>query len=78
VIGDPGCKDPHLNKSINRLISHIQKNHKLPIVRVDESLTSVAANNELQEFDLSLDKKVAMRDQIAACIILETHLNQLS
>ena len=78
VIGDPKSNDPHLNKAINRLISHIQQTHKLPIIRVDESLTSVAANNEMQELDLSLDKKIAMRDQIAACIILETYLNQLS
>ena len=78
VIGDPKTSNSHLKKAINRLISHIQQTHKLPIVRVDETLTSVAANNELQELELSLDKKIAMRDQIAACLILETYLNQLS
>jgi len=78
VIGDPKTSNTHLNKTINRLISHIQQTHKLPIVRVDETLTSVAANSELQQRDLSFDKKIAMRDQIAACLILETYLNQLS
>ena len=77
IIGDPKTSDPHLNKAINRLISHIQQQHKLPIIRVDETLSSVAANHELNPLSLSLDKKITLRDQLAACVILESYLREL-
>ncbi|MDB4511921.1 Holliday junction resolvase RuvX [Arenicella sp.] len=76
VIGDPKSKNPHLNKLINRFKSHIQQHYKLPIVDIDESLTSVAANYELSDSTLSTEKKIALRDQIAACLILEGYFNQ--
>lgn len=78
VIGDPQTSDPVLKKVINRFKSHIQQQHKLPIIEVDERLTSSAANLEIAEHGFSIERKIELRDQIAACLILETHFNSLS
>jgi len=80
VIGDPNINNlstiaPALRKTINRFKSHIQQKHKLPIIEVDERLTSSAANLELHDRGLSEAKKISLRDQIAACLILETYFN---
>ena len=75
IIGNPNSDDLALKKAINRVKSHIQQNHKLPIHDVDERLTSVAANTEIADQNLSLEKKVELRDQVAACLILETYFN---
>lgn len=77
IIGDPSSSDPHLNKAINRIKSHIQQNHKLPIFEIDERLTSSAANEALNDQGLSEKRKTEMRDQIAACLILETYFRSL-
>jgi len=78
VVGDPKTTDPRLNKLINRFKSHIQQQHKIPIIDIDETLTSSAANQELQHSGLKTDKKTELRDQIAACLILESYFNQLA
>ena len=75
VIGDPQSSDPHLNKAINRFKSHIHRWHKLPIIDVDERLTSSAANESLNARNLSLHRKTELRDQVAASLILETYFN---
>lgn len=75
IIGDPESNDPHLAKAINRFKSHIQQHHKLPIVAVSERLTSSAANQALADRGLNQRRKTALRDQIAACLILETYFN---
>jgi putative Holliday junction resolvase len=75
VIGDPQTHDANLRKVINRFKSHIQQHHKLPIICIDERLTSAAANAELAGH--SQQFKTDHRDQIAACLILETYLNSL-
>ena len=77
VIGKANSSDPHLNKAINRVKSHIQQNHKLPIIDVDERLSTVAANAELKEQDLKQKQKKILRDQVAACLILESYFNDL-
>lgn len=73
VIGNPNSHDPALKKCINRLKSHIQQQHKIAIFEIDETLTSSAANTEMADQSLSLEQKIALRDQIAACIILESY-----
>lgn len=78
IIGDPNSDDPALRKAINRFKSHIQQQHKIPIIDVDETLTSVAANVEIADQGFSLDRKTELRDQIAACLILETYFNSLA
>lgn len=77
IVGDPQSQDPHLNKAINRFKSHIQLHHKIPIQAVNERLTSSAANQALNERGLSQARKTEMRDQVAACLILETYFNAL-
>jgi len=83
VIGDPKTTDPALKKVINRFKSHIQQNHKLPIFEMDERLSSAAANAEISEQGLSherkisLERKIELRDQVAACLILESYFNTL-
>ena len=77
VIGDQQSHDPHLRKFINRFKSHIQQQHKLPIVEVNERLTSVAANAELNAQQLSTERKIELRDQVAACLILESYFRSL-
>ena len=77
VIGDPKTEDPALNKVINRFKSHIQQKHKLPIYEMDERLSSAAANAEISEQGLSLERKTQLRDQVAACLILESYFNSL-
>lgn len=78
VVGNPNTSDPHLNKAINRFKTHINQWHKLPIIDVDETLTSVAANEHLHSRSLSQQRKTELRDQVAACLILETYFNGLS
>lgn len=77
VIGQTSGTDPHLNKAINRVKSHIQQNHKLPIFDIDERLSTVAANAELNNQDLTQKQKTILRDQVAACLILESYFNEL-
>ena len=77
VIGDPQTDDPAFNKVINRFKSHIQQNHKLKIFEIDERLSSSAANTEISEQGLSLERKIELRDQVAACLILESYFNSL-
>jgi len=43
----------------------------------NETLTSSSANTEISQQGLSLDKKVELRDQVAACLILESYFNSL-
>lgn len=76
VVGNPQTDDPHLNKVINRL-SHYLRTKQLQVHSIDERLTSEAANSRLKKHDLSLDKKIKLRDQVAACIILERYFDSL-
>lgn len=76
IIGDPSSSDPHLNKAINRFKSHIHRWHKLPIIDIDERLSSNAANQRLNHQGLSVQRKTELRDQVAASIILEGYFNR--
>ena len=76
IIGDPKTDNPHLNKVINRL-SHFIQQRKIPIVRIDETLTSASANSELAQHAIKRNKKIQLRDQVAACIIIESYFQQL-
>lgn len=75
IIGNPKSSDPHLNKAINRFKSHIQQVHKIEIIEVDETLTTSAANYEIHDLGIGATRKKKLRDQIAACLILETYFS---
>ncbi len=77
VIGNPKSSDPHLNKAINRFKSHIQKEHKIKIIDFDETLSTNAANQELHSAGLNQNQKTKLRDQVAACLILESYFETL-
>ena len=78
VIGQPHTQDAALKKAINRLKSHIQQIHKLPIVEIDETLSSESANQEMANHQaLALKDKKRLRDQVAACLILESYFRTL-
>ena len=82
IVGDPKTDNPHLSKVINRLKSHVQKRHKIPIIDIDETLTSDAANAELDDFSrsaskkLTTKKKIDLRDQLAACLLLQSYFSE--
>jgi len=44
---------------------------------MDERLSSVAANAEISDQGFSLERKIELRDQVAACLILESYFNSL-
>lgn len=75
VIGDPNTDNPHLNKTIKRFKHQIRSVYKCPVEDVSEHLTTEMANIEMRDSSLSFEKKKKLRDQIAACLILETYLN---
>lgn len=77
IVGDPKTQDPRLLKVINRFKHHIQQQHKITIIDVDETLTSDAANAHLTEQQLTQTQKINLRDQIAACLILQTWFNSI-
>ena len=77
LVGDPQTKDPHLTKAINRFKSYIQQHHKIKIIDFNERLTSNSANQELAGRNISQERKTELRDQIAACLILESYFNEL-
>ena len=77
VIGNPHSQDRNLNKAINRFKSCIQSQHKLKVIEVDETLTTNSANSEMAAQQLSSKQKTKLRDQIAACLILESYFNSL-
>lgn len=72
VVGDPKTSDPHLNKLIRRVVDYLQR-QQIAVVRVDETLTSAHANSQLNTLDIPSTKKTELRDQIAACLILESY-----
>lgn len=78
IVGDPRTNDPHLKKLINRFKSHIQKTYKRPIIDINEELSSASANSELNNENFSLEKKIELRDQVAACLILKSYFNSLN
>lgn len=77
LIGDPQSDNPHLNKVINRLKSFVRQNYKLPVVNWNEAYTTESANVELQALNQSTSDKRALRDQLAACLMLEAYFDSL-
>lgn len=78
VIGDPKTVDPHLNKVINRL-RHFLQTQNIKVMSIDESLSSEQSNQRMSLITnkLTQKKKTLLRDQIAACIILERYFDSL-
>lgn len=78
VVGNPlnmnGSRG-HAAAKAARLADKLQKKLGLPLVMVDERLTSVSADRALLEGDMSRKKRRNKRDKVAAAMILETYIS---
>jgi putative Holliday junction resolvase len=60
-----------------KLVAQLKKLSDLPVVLWDERLTSQAANMWMIEQAIKPGQRRPLRDQIAACLILEDYLTHL-
>ena len=77
VVGLPYREDGSLSqrgKDIEEFSVKIGNRFKLPIVYVDESFSTVFAENALIEADLSRKKRKKVIDKMAAVVILQSYL----
>ncbi len=58
-----------------RFADRLQEKLGLPLIMVDERLTSVSADKALLEGDMSRKKRRNKRDKLAAAMILETYIS---
>lgn len=55
----------------------LEKEIKLPVIMIDERMTSKMANNTMLKADMSRNKRKQNVDKIAATIILQSYLDSL-
>ena len=78
VVGNPlhmDGKESRQSQKVRTLAAEIQRQLNLPIVLWDERLTSVAAEEHLQEMGLNWRQRREHVDKIAAMIILQNYLD---
>ncbi len=68
--GEKGTQAQKVEKFVNYLRSQIN----IPIILIDETLSTVAAEEILREAKLTLSKRKKVKDKLAAAIILEDYL----
>ena len=79
ALGDPKMMNNDIGEraQISRdFKSILEKEVLLPVVLIDERLTSLAANKQLISQDVSRKKRKTLIDQLAAVHILQTYLDQ--
>jgi putative Holliday junction resolvase len=59
---------------IREFAEMMEKHFKLPVHLWDERLTSVEANRVLRETEMSISKRAAVVDQLAAVLILQNYM----
>ncbi len=64
-------------KMIDEFISYLEFKTKLPVVRVDERLTTWEANNIIKQQGRKIKDKKKIIDKIAASVILQSYLDEL-
>ncbi len=77
VVGDPltlAGKRALAAEKMDAFVAHLARAYDGAIVRVDERLTTAAAQKQLIGADVSRKKRKDIVDQIAAALILETYL----
>ncbi len=62
------------SEKIREFAAMVEKHFQLPIHLHDERLTSVEANRVLRESEMSISKRAAVVDQLAAVLILQNFL----
>lgn len=79
VIGYPlnmnATKGPRIEKT-DSFIKKLEKEIGLPIIKMDERLTTVAAHKTMTELNVSKDKKKKIVDTISAVYILQMYLDR--
>jgi len=79
IVGLPMKMSGAIGTSAHRatkLVAQLQKLTNLQVVLWDERLTSKAATAWMAEHGIKPGRRTAIRDQIAACLILEDYLSQ--
>jgi putative Holliday junction resolvase len=79
VVGLPKNMNGSLGKQAEMIFQWIKETRSrinLPMVTVDERLTTVEASKVLLEADLSRKKRKGVIDKLAAVLILQGYLNQ--
>ena len=79
ILGFPKNMNNSLGFAIERTNTFkelLEKNFKLPIVLIDERLSSVEAEKILIATDMSREKRKKVIDSYAAAIILDTYLKE--
>jgi len=62
-----------IDKNFSLFLDNLKKNVSIPVILVDERLSTKAV------YSLSLDKKIrADKDSLAACLLLQNYLERLS
>jgi putative holliday junction resolvase len=62
-------------EKINRFIRRLERRFSLPVIRRDEMLSTKEAEEILRETGVRREKRRAMVDRLAACIILQRYLD---
>lgn len=81
VLGYPKNMNNTVGDRVKKTIAfkkRIKKELKLPVKLWDERLSTVAAERDLLEADLSRDKRKQVIDKMAAVFILQGYLNSIS
>lgn len=59
-------------RAVRRFATELEQRHALPLHWIDERLSSHAAETQMRERELSRKERDRLRDQLAACAILES------
>ena len=77
VIGQPlgpaGEKGAQAQK-VEKFVDYLRSRISIPIILMDESLSTAAAEKVLKEAGLTLSKRKKVKDKLAAAIILQDYL----
>ena len=76
VIGNIAEQAPALKKIANRFTAQLQSQHKLPVISIDETLSTHAANLLMNELAIKPSERKQKRDQFAAAAILSSYFQQ--
>jgi len=65
-------------EKVNRFVRRLKMRFSLPVIRWDESLSTVEAEELLREKGVRWDKRRARIDRVAASIILQGYLDSMA
>lgn len=77
VVGEPleaGGKKGAQAQKVEKFVDYLRSQISIPIILMDESFSTAAAEEILKEAKLSLSKRKEVKDKLAAAIILQDYL----